>query len=93
MKIELSLFDQKFAISLLQNTSVRRILERLKLLSTVHPDNEDYIECELTIREVEELVGELSYEANHNRKKRVAEQACDIADSLENQLWTAKHSE
>ena len=36
--------------------------------STVHPDNEDYIECEITISELEDLVGELSYEANHNRK-------------------------
>ena len=28
-------------------------------------------------------VGEWSYEANHSRKKRVAEQACGIADDLE----------
>ena len=37
-----------------------------------------------------DLVGELSYEANHNRKKRVAAEACDIAEDLEHQLWSEK---
>lgn len=85
--------DKDFVIELLQETSVERIVDTLQSSSTVHPDNEHYIECELTIRELEELVGELSYEANHNRKKRVANQACDIAESLENQLRYAKRSE
>jgi len=30
---------------------------------------------------------------NHNRKKWVAQQACDIADCLENELWNAKQSQ
>lgn len=93
MKIELSAYEKEFVVSLLEHTSVRRILDKLKSSSTVHPDNEDYIECEVTIRELEDLVGELSYEANHNRKKQVSSQACEIADSLENQLWAAKHAE
>ena len=92
MKIELSAYDKEFVVSLLENTSVRSTSKKLKLSSTVHPDNEDYIECELTFNETEELVGELSYEANHNRKKQVAGHACDIADSLENQLWAAKRA-
>ena len=50
-----------------------------------------YIECELTISELEEFVGELSYEANHNKKKQIANQVCKIADCLENQLWSAKY--
>ncbi len=93
MKIELSVYDKEFVVSLLKRTHVRSVLDKLKLSSTVHPDNEDYLECELTHYELNELVGELSYEANHNRKKLVAEQACEIADSLENQLWAAKHAE
>ena len=93
MKIELSTWDKEFIVSLLKNTSVRKeTLDRLSLSSTVHPDNENYIECELPISELEDLVGELSYEANHNLKKRVAEQACDIAESLEGQLWDEKHT-
>jgi hypothetical protein len=78
MKIELSLYDKDFVISLLHYTHVKRVLDKLTLSSTTHPDNADYIERELTLHELEDLVGELSYEANHNRKKRVA-QACDIA--------------
>lgn len=90
MKIELSSDEREFIIKILQHTSVQRILERLQSSSTMHPDNNDFIECELAINEVDELIGELSYEANHNRKRLIAQQAGDIADGLENQLWNAK---
>ena len=92
VKVELSAYDKEFVVNLLQKTSVQRVLEKLQSSSTVHPDNEDYIECELTIYELEDLIGELSYEANHNRKKQIAKQSCDIADHLESQLWDAKYS-
>ncbi len=90
MKIELSAYERKFVIGLLKNTTVQRVLDKLESSSTPHPDNEDYIECELTIPELEDLVGELSYEANHNQKKLLAAEACDIAECLEEQLWSAK---
>jgi len=93
MKIELSTWEKEFIISLFQDTHLKGITKKLIQSSTIHPDNEDYVECELTIRELEELVGELSYEANHNRKRRLAEQACEIADSLENHLWRANRAE
>ncbi len=93
MRIELSAYDKEFVINLLQNTTVQKILDHLQSTSTIHSENEDFIECELTINELEELIGELSYEANHNRKKLVAQQACDIAENLENQLWDAKPSQ
>lgn len=90
VKIELSAYDKEFVVNLLQNTSAQRVLQKLQSSSTVHPDNEDYVECEITLYELEDLIGELSYEANHNRKKRIAEQACDIAECLENQLYYSK---
>jgi hypothetical protein len=93
MKIELSAYEREFIISLLKKTSVDRIVNRLKSSYSVHPDHPDYIEFELTIHELEELVGELSYEANHNKKKQVANLACEIADSLESQLCAAKRAE
>lgn len=89
MKIELSAYEKDFVIALLRQTTVQHVLEKLEHSSTQHPDNEDYIECELSIHELEDLVGELSYEANHNRKKQVAAQACDIAECLEYQLLSA----
>lgn len=93
IKIELSLYEKEFIIKLLQHTTVQRVVDHLQSSSTIHPDNEDFIECELAVHEVEALIGELSYEANHNRKKWVAQQACDIADGLENELWNAKQSQ
>jgi hypothetical protein len=90
MIIELSADEKEFIIKLLQKTSVQRILDRLQSSSTVHPDHKDFIECELTISELEGLIGELSYEANHNRKKSISMQACDIADGLEHQLRCAQ---
>jgi len=91
MIVELSVDEKEFIIKLLQKTSVQRILDHLQSTSTVHPDHKDFIECELTINELEDLVGELSYEANHNRKKSTAMQAYDIADGLENQLRWAQN--
>ena len=93
MKIELSAYDKEFIIKILQNTSAQRAVDHLQSASTMHAENENYIECELAIDEVEDLIGELSYETNHNRKKSIAQQACDIADSLENQLWDVKQSQ
>ena len=89
MKIEISKYEQQFIIDLFKKSYVESVTKKLILSSTVHPDNEDYVECEITIRELKDLIGELSYEANHNQKKRIAEQACEIADSLESQLWSA----
>lgn len=86
MKIELYIHEKEFIIRLLRNTSVQRILDKLQKSSTVHPDNEEFVECELTTSEVNELVGELSYEVNHNRKRHVAEQANEIAEALESQM-------
>ena len=92
MKIEMSNDEEEFVVNLLQQTSVQRIVERLQSSSTVHPENEDYIEFELTINECEEIIGELSYEANHNRKKHVSNQAYEIAESLESQWRDAKRA-
>jgi hypothetical protein len=86
MKIELSVYEKDFVIGLLQQTTVQGVLDKLKSSSTPHPDNREYIQCELTVSEVEDLIGELSYEANHNRKKLIAAEACDIAECLEYQL-------
>ena len=93
MEIELSIYEQQFIIDLFQNSYLKDITKKLIATATVHPDNEDYVEREITVRELKDLIGELSYEANHNRKKRISELSCEIADSLENQLWSAKRSE
>jgi hypothetical protein len=86
----MSIDEKDFVVHLLKKTGVQRIISRLDSSATVHPENEEYIEFELTMAECEELIGELSYEANHNRKKRISYQACEIAESLESQWYFAK---
>lgn len=92
MKIEISLYDQEFVVKLLNKSRLRSVINNLVATSTVHPDNEDYVECKIAMSALEDLVGELSYEANHNRSKIIAAQACDVAESLEGQLYNEKHS-
>lgn len=86
----MSVDEKEFVVNLLQRTTVFHIVKRMQSSSTVHPENEDYIEFELTLTECEALIGELSYEANHNRKKHVSYQAFEIAESLESQWYEAK---
>ena len=91
MKIELSANDQEFIIDLFQKRQfLQSVIKNLVESSTTHPDSDEYLECELSKDELKELVGELSYEANHNRSKIISEHACEAADSLEAQLWRAK---
>jgi len=91
MQVEIFSGELEFIADLLKKTHVEYIIKKMIKSSKVHPDNEDYFLCTTTVSELEELVGELSYEANHHRKKSVAEQACEIADSLELSLWEEKH--
>jgi len=89
MFIEISLEAKEFLMVWLPKTYLKGLEKKFKH-ATVHPECDEYIECEFTRHEVEEMVGELSYEANHNRSKRVASLACDIADSLEMQWREAE---
>lgn len=52
-----------------------------------HPECDEFIVCELNSNDVKELAGQLSFEANHNRNKRIAERADDLADCIETQLY------
>ena len=84
MHIELAVYHQKFIIDLFRGYRlVAEIIKKLSQSSTMHPDNDEYIECEVGRDSLEDLVGELSYEANHNRSKIISEQACEAAESLE----------
>lgn len=88
MRVELSVYDQQFIIDLFKKSRfLKAIINKLAQTSIEHPDSDEYLECELTKYELQELVGELSYEANHNQSKRISEQACEAADSLEVQIW------
>lgn len=52
----------------------------------MHPECDEFVTVELTKYYAEELAGQLSFEANHNRNKNTSERACEIAESVEIQL-------
>ena len=85
MMIELHKEDQEFLVDILRHTHLRGIIKNIGQ-TMPHPECDEYILCELEPNDVEELTGQLSFEANHNRSKRIARWADEIADSLESQL-------
>jgi hypothetical protein len=85
MHIELYKSDPKFIIDLLHRTHLMRIIPNLQN-ATEHPECDEFVLCELDMDGVQELVGQLSFETNHNSEKNVRERACDIADSIEVQI-------
>ncbi len=89
MFIEISIEEKVFLIKWLPKTYLKGLEKKFKY-ATVHPECDEYIECEFTRSEVEDMVGELSYEANHGKSARTAAFACDLADSLEMQWREAE---
>ena len=85
MMLELYKEDQNFIIDLPYNTHLTGIIKNIRH-AIVSPECDEFILCKLTLRDAEELAGQLSFEANHNRKKSVADRACDIAEMVEAQL-------
>ncbi len=58
------------------------IIKKLKN-GVVSSECDEYMLCELSKHELDELIGFLSHEANHNKKMRVADRICEIAGDLE----------
>ena len=83
--IELHKNDQEFLIGLLYQTHLRGIIKNIQQAKP-HPECDEYILFELERNDVKELAGQLSFESNHSRSKRITQWAGDIADSIESQL-------
>ena len=85
MIIELYEYDRQFLIDILQKTHLRALIKNLTQAKT-HPDCEDMILCQLSAHDAKELMGQLCFEANHSRSKKVIEHADAIAESIECQI-------
>jgi len=85
MLLELYEDDRDFIIGLLRNTHLMGLRKNFREAMT-NPECNEMILCELSQTDAEELVGQLSFEANHNRRKSVSERADSIADSIEAQF-------
>ena len=84
-EVELYKDDIPFIIDILRWAPLGAMVKKLQKGVTSKACDE-LVCCELTTEELKELVGYLSLEANHNKSKRAAQGACDIADYLEVQL-------
>ena len=82
MQIELYKDDVLFIAEILSWASLNTIMKKLKKGITSR-ECDELVCCPLTKEALTELVGYLSLEANHNKSKRIAESACEIADYLE----------
>lgn len=85
MQVEYHRDDISFIADVMRWAPINNIIEKLKH-GSISPECDEYMCCELTNNELNELVGYLCHEANHNKKKRVAERIGEIADSFEVQL-------
>lgn len=85
MQIEYHKDDIDFIADVMHWAPIDNIVEKLRK-GFISAECDEYMWCELTKQELEEFVGYLCLEANHNNKKRVAERMGEIADSFEAQL-------
>lgn len=85
MQVELYKEDISFIADVLRWAPLKPIMRKLEE-NTLSPECDEFVYCELTKEELDELVGYLSLEANHNKKRKVTDRTCDIADYLEVQI-------
>ena len=85
MHLELYASDSEFLIELLDKTHLTSLIETIRKANR-HPEYNDFILWELGQSEAQELLGQLSFEANHCRSKTKAMRINDIADQVENQI-------
>lgn len=86
MQVEYYKEDVSFIDDLLRCYSLKDIIKKMEE-GKISLECDEFMWCELTETELTELVGYLSLEANHNKSKRIANRACDIADYLEPQIY------
>lgn len=85
MIFELYKEDQYFMIDLLHHTHLTGLIKNIRR-AKISQECDEFILCKLALNDAEELVGQLSFEANHNMNKRVAQRSSEIADNIESQL-------
>lgn len=85
MQVEYYGDDVSFISDVMSWAPIKYIIKKLGN-GFISSECDEYMWCELTHEELNELVGFLCHEANHNKKKRIAERIGEIADSFEGQL-------
>ncbi len=78
--IELYTDERDFIIDVIEYALHDKLLSKLK---KARSDQDNFVRFSVDIYDLELLIGNLSLEANHNKKRSVQDNACEIAERLE----------
>jgi hypothetical protein len=80
VNVELYLDERDFIIDLLEYALLDELLNKLK---KAKPDAENMLLISFDSYDLEQLIGNLSMECNHNKKRSIQEAAYEIAERVE----------
>lgn len=80
VKVEMYSDERDFIIDLIEYALLDNLINKLK---RAKPNKENIINIHLNDYDLEQLIGNLSLEANHNKKRSIQERACEVAEILE----------
>ncbi len=80
IKIEFYTDERDFIIDLLEYALLNDLTNKLK---KAKPNKNNIVTVSLDSFDLEQLIGNLSLEANHNEKRLIQEAACELAERLE----------
>ena len=87
ISIELYTDERDFIVDLIGYALLDELLNKL---NQVKPNRENIINIDLNGYDLEQLIGNLSLEANHNKKRLTQEYACEMAEKLESYEFQLK---
>jgi len=80
IRVEMYADERDFIIDLLEYVLLDNLINKLK---KAKPNRNNFITVSLDSFDLEQLIGNLSLEANHNKKRAIQEAACELAEQLE----------
>lgn len=80
VKVELYADERNFIIDIIGYALLDDLVKKLK---KAKPNKDNFITVPLDSFDLEQLIGNLSLEANHNENRLIQERACELAETLE----------
>ena len=86
MIIEFRTKDKEFLIELLSKTHLSYLIKYIQK-AELSPECEEYVLCDLSKHDAEELLGQLAFEANNCKNKQKSTHINEIADAFECEIY------
>lgn len=80
VKVEMYADQRDFIVDLIEYALLDDLINKLR---RAKPNKENIINIRLDDYDLEQLIGNLSLEANHNKRRSIQERACEVAEMLE----------